>query len=85
MAAAQDEVRGVFFWNFKVFHWHSLSPPSGPGVHDFAGAVLKSWMAGPAPGQHAEWLSEVGQGPPPAATVTHVSGAVLVGDLPPAC
>ena len=30
-------------------HPSAVLPGLGPGIHDFAGAILKSWMAGPSP------------------------------------
>jgi hypothetical protein len=29
-------------------HLSAVIPGLGPGTHDFAGAILKSWMAGPS-------------------------------------
>ncbi len=35
-----------------------VMPGPGPGIHDFAGAIPKSWMAGPSPAMTVERWSE---------------------------
>ena len=43
-------------------HPSAVLPGLGPGIHDFAGAILKSWMAGPSPARTRRGRCELDRG-----------------------